>query len=252
MKDDDVIAWQVVALAAEPESWRGIATCLGAHGLKLTMTARAADFWRRIERSAADLVLLDLRLPDEDGLDLLRRLCMRWDVPVIAVGGDDDYGCIAALELGADDYVRHPVNPLELLARIRALHRRLVRGGETAAAFYRFLDAGYAPARRELTSVHGVALRLTSGEDRLLRAFLDAPRRLLSRERLLQRMHGAPTEATDRSVDILVSRLRRKLAAVAGTQPVIRTERSGGYIFTPEVQIELTAPSADTAVRYAT
>ena len=244
-----MIGWQVLALAPKPESWRETVGCLSSHGFRLTTVTQMAEFWRRIHRSAIDLVLFDLDVPDDDGLDLLHRLCGQWDVPVIVVGGDGGYSCITALELGADDYVRRPIAPLELIARIRALHRRLVRTGETAVAFYRFLDIGYASARHQLVSANGITQRLTSGEDRLLRAFLDAPRRLLSRERLLQRMHGALKDATDRSVDILVSRLRRKLAAVAGPQPIIQTERSSGYMFVHEVHIELATSSADRMLR---
>jgi two-component system OmpR family response regulator len=187
-------------------------------------------------REEPNLVILDLRLGQQDGLDLLREIRSRSDVPVIITTGDR----VVGLELGADDYVIKPFGLRELLARIRAV----LRGREAGqAAVQRDQDKGRCRFGgwqldrriRRLTDSNGIPVALTKGEYALLTAFLDAPQRPLSREHLLQatRIHE---DVFDRSIDVQVLRLRRKLETDANAPRVILTERGVGYVFALPVE----------------
>jgi two-component system, OmpR family, response regulator len=187
------------------------------------------------------VVILDLRLGDEDGLDLLREIRSRSDVPVIITTGHrrDDVDRIVGLELGADDYLTKPFNPRELLARVRAVLRRqeMARTAPRSAERGGFRFDGWQLERRtrRLTNRQGLQVPLTKGEYALLVAFLEAPRRPLSREHLLQatRMHE---DIFDRSIDVQVLRLRRKLESVPSEPRHIHTERGVGYVFSTPVE----------------
>jgi DNA-binding response OmpR family regulator len=189
------------------------------------------------------LVILDLRLGQEDGLDLLRKTRSRSDVPVIIVTGHrvDEIDRVVGLELGADDYITKPFGLRELLARVRAVLRRheagraaLERGAKRGLCRF----GGWQLDRRTrcLTNPDGAPVALTKGEYAMLIAFLDAPQRPLSREHLLQatRVHE---DVFDRSIDVQVLRLRRKLETDPTTPNVIRTERGVGYVFTLAVEL---------------
>jgi DNA-binding response OmpR family regulator len=189
-----------------------------------------------------DLVVLDLRLDQEDGLDLLREIRTRSDVPVIITTGDrrDEIDRVVGLELGADDYVTKPFSLRELLARIRAVLRRHEVGRAASprdAERGRYGFGGWQLDRRtrRLTDPGGTEVPLTKGEYALLTAFLDAPQRPLSREHLLQatRVHE---DVFDRSIDVQILRLRRKLEADPSAPQIIRTERGVGYVFTLPVE----------------
>jgi two-component system, OmpR family, response regulator len=183
------------------------------------------------------LVILDLRLGQEDGLDLLREIRSRSDLPVIIATGDrcDEIDRVVGLELGADDYITKPFCLRELLARIRAVLRRQEAG---RAAFQRDPERGRCRfggweldrRTRRLIDPNGGEVSLTKGEYALLTAFLDAPQRPLSREHLLQatRVHE---DVFDRSIDLQVLRLRRKLETDPGDPRIIQTERGVGYVF---------------------
>lgn len=188
------------------------------------------------------VVILDLRLGDEDGMDLLREIRSRSDVPVIITTGHrcDDIDRIVGLELGADDYVIKPFNPRELLARVRAVLRRQEmartaspRGAERGG--FRFDGWQLDRRMRRLTDRQGKTVSLTKGEYALLVAFLEAPQRPLSREYLLQatRVHE---DIFDRSIDVQVLRLRRKLETVPTEPHHIHTERGVGYVFATPVE----------------
>jgi two-component system, OmpR family, response regulator len=188
------------------------------------------------------LVILDLRLGQEDGLDLLREMRSRSDVPVIITTGHrrDEIDRVVGLELGADDYVTKPFNMRELLARVRAVLRRRESGRvtpERAPERGRFRFGGWRldQDRRSLTDPSGSPVSLTKGEYALLIAFLDAPQRPLSREYLLQatRVHE---DIFDRSIDVQVLRLRRKLETDSSMPRFIRTERGVGYVFAVPVE----------------
>jgi two-component system, OmpR family, response regulator len=188
------------------------------------------------------LVLLDLRLGREDGLDLLREMRSRSDVPVIITTGHrrDEIDRVVGLELGADDYVTKPFNMRELLARVRAVLRRRESGRATAErtperGSFRFAGWRLDQRARSLTNPNGDPVALTKGEYALLIAFLAAPQRPLTREYLLQatRVHE---DVFDRSIDVQVLRLRRKLETDSSMPRFIRTERGIGYVFAVPVE----------------
>lgn len=220
-----------------------VTSYLEDHDIHAISTSRRDEAAGLIARAQPDLVVLDLRLGQEDGLDLLRDIRASSDVPVIIMTGHrrDEIDRVVGLELGADDYITKPFGLRELLARIRAVLRRR-EPSQTAAAPR---DAGKGRCRfgswqldrrsRRLTNSRGEPIALTKGEYALLIAFLDAPQRPLSREHLLQatRVHE---DVFDRSIDVQVLRLRRKLEADPNTPSIIRTERGIGYVFTLPVQ----------------
>lgn len=185
-----------------------------------------------------DLVVLDLMLPGEDGLSLLRRLRAGSALPVIlltAKGEETDR--IVGLELGADDYLSKPFNPRELLARIRAVLRRGAPGDPAPGEAKAFHFAGWRldPLRRELFSPAGVLVDLSAGEYDLLLALLEAPNRILSREHLLDAARGREAAPFDRAIDVQMSRLRRKIEPGEGAPPLVKTVRGAGYMFLPRV-----------------
>lgn len=188
-----------------------------------------------------DLIVLDVMLPGVTGLDLCRELRTSSSIPIImltAKGEDTDR--IVGLELGADDYLPKPFNPRELLARIRAVLRRAAAkydldrpiGGRMVSFAEYVLDT----QRREVTLPDGVAIDLSGGEYDLLLAFVERPNRVLSREQLLEFARNRSAEPFDRSIDVQVSRLRRKLEVGANACTLIKTVRGAGYLFVPTVK----------------
>jgi len=196
----------------------------------------------RLANTEINLVILDLRLGPEDGLDLLREVRLSSEVPVIIITGHrrDDIDRVVGLELGADDYLTKPFNLRELLARVRAILRRFDAGRVAPARDPergRFRFSGWQLDRRirQLTDPVGTPVALTKGEYAMLLAFLEAPQRPLSREQLLQatRVHE---DVFDRSIDVQILRLRRKLERDPSAPRVIQTERGIGYIFAVAVE----------------
>jgi two-component system OmpR family response regulator len=215
---------------------------LEEHGIDVASVDQRKEVARYFASGEPSLVILDLRLGQEDGLDLLREIRSSSDVPVIITTGhrSDEVDRVVGLELGADDYVIKPFGLRELLARIRAVLRRREVGGVASqrdAARGRFRFAGWQIDRhtRRLTDPNGMPVSLTKGEYALLIAFLDAPQRPLAREHLLQatRVHE---DVFDRSIDVQVLRLRRKLETDASTPRLIQTERGVGYVFVVPVE----------------
>ena len=203
---------------------------LGRHGYQVVTAGDAAEMEQELERGPVDLIVLDVMLPGEDGLAICRRLAVAPSPPIImlsAMGEDTDR--IVGLELGADDYLAKPCNPRELLARVRAVLRRAEQRCEFAG--WR-LDL----VRRELRSPQGVVVNLSSGEFSLLRAFVERPQRVLTRDQLLEFARGPDSDAFDRAIDVQISRLRRKLDDGGGGQDLIRTIRNEGYMFTAKVK----------------
>lgn len=203
---------------------------LAQHGFRTVGAASGVEMDRLIAAEPPALVVLDLMLPGEDGLAICRRLSTT-DIPVImhsALGEEMDR--VVGLELGADDYLPKPSSPRELLARIRAVLRRQQAAPELpGGATYRFAGWTFDPRRRELRSPSGVAVALSSGEFRLLSAFLERPQRVLSRDQLLDLARG-DADVFDRAIDVQVSRLRKKLRGDDGAELIV-TVRNEGYMF---------------------
>ena len=217
---------------------------LEQHGFAVTAVGDGVGMDRAIAVQDFDIAVLDVMMPGEDGLSILRRLSARGGLPIImlsAIGSDVDR--IVGLEMGAEDYLPKPCNPRELLARIRTVLRRHRRNvaDEPAGGGQRLGFAGWLMdmGARLLTDPDNVVVTLTDGEFRLLRAFIEHPRRVLSRDQLLDYSAGSESESYDRAIDVQVSRLRRKLERGArgdGADELVRTIRNEGYMFTAEVR----------------
>ncbi|GMQ77210.1 MAG: response regulator [Gammaproteobacteria bacterium] len=220
-----------------------LARYLGKHGLRVRGAADGREMRQALDDWSIDLIILDLMLPGEDGLSLCRRLRTESKTPVImltAMGEETDR--IVGLEMGADDYVAKPFNPRELLARIKAVLRR-TEGGQAGRADgadrpSMLLFAGWRLdlERRELVSPQKVLVPLSAGEYDLLAAFATHPQRVLSRDQLLDLARGREAQPFDRAIDVQVSRLRKKIEADPGNPVLIKTVRSGGYLFTSTVE----------------
>jgi two-component system, OmpR family, response regulator len=219
---------RVLIVDDDPSMQRMLADYLEQHNMRVISAPHRQEVLRQFAVAEPNVVVLDLRLGQEDGLDLLREIRSRSDVPVIITTGHrrDEIDRVVGLELGADDYLTKPFGLRELLARIRAVLRRQETGRGTVQR-----DADQRRCR-----FGGWTLdRLTKGEYALLNAFLDAPQRPLSREHLLQatRIHE---DVFDRSIDVQILRLRRKLEADPTAPRIIRTERGVGYVFVLPVE----------------
>ena len=213
---------------------------LGRHGYDVTTAEDGAAMDRAIAAAATpfDLIVLDLMMPGEHGLEIARRLAGPGGPALImlsAMGEDSDR--IVGLEVGADDYLPKPCNPRELLARIRAVLRRRIEPSADPTGLVAEFDGWKLDlVRRELSSPDGVLISLSDGEFSLLRAFVDRPQQPLAREELLDLARGKGTDSYDRSIDVQISRLRRKLdSATNSHDELIRTVRNEGYMFTPKV-----------------
>jgi len=198
--------------------------------ISLAENGRAAE--EALASNRIDLVVLDLMLPDISGLDLCRALRARSRVPIILLTAlKEDVDRIIGLEVGADDYLGKPFNPRELVARIRAVLRRAAPHEAPAPAsrqMFRFAGFTADPSTRRVSNAAGADVGLTGAEFDLLMAFLERPGRMLSRDQLLDITQGRGAAGFDRSIDVLVSRLRRKLGD-AGSFQIFKTLRNGGY-----------------------
>jgi len=187
---------------------------------------------KALTAKGADLIVLDLMMPGEDGLSACKRLSGKGRPPIIMLSAlGDDADRIVGLEIGADDYLAKPCNPRELVARARAVLRRQ-RDAESAPPGESIRFAGFKLdiARRELIDPDDVVIPMSAGEFRLLRAFVERPQRVLSREQLLDYAFDNDGDVFDRAVDVQVSRLRKKLETPGGIE-IIRTVRGEGYLF---------------------
>lgn len=207
---------------------------------------RARSFLAEIDADPAsakapDIVLLDIMMPGEDGLSLCRHLVETRALPVIFLTAKTEaMDRILGLELGADDYVLKPFEPRELVARIRTVLRRVARGAQADTAkedwHYVFEDWRLDPLKRKLTDPEGVTVPISTAEFRLLRAFLDNPKKVMDRDLLLDMVQGRTAHLFDRAVDNQVSRLRRKVESDTRNPHFIQTVRGGGYRFGALVQ----------------
>ena len=226
----------------DPVMLRMVGDYVEQHNMRAVPASGRQEMVDHFAAAEPDLVVLDLRLGQEDGFDLLREIRSRSDVPIIITTGDrrDEIDRVVGLELGADDYVTKPFSLRELLARIHAVLRRREAGRAVSrqdSERGRWKFGGWQLDRRarRLADPNGTVVVLTKGEYALLTAFLDAPQRPLSREHLLQatRVHE---DIFDRSIDVQILRLRRKLETDPSTPSMIRTERGIGYVFALPVE----------------
>jgi DNA-binding response OmpR family regulator len=233
----------VLAIDDDPSIRQMIADYLSDNDIQVTALESGKQMAEVLVRQAIDLVILDLKLPGEDGMQIARNLRAESSIPIIILTGrKDEADRVMGLELGADDYLTKPFSPRELLARIRALLRR-VRSNETVAdglakiRAYRFAGWELSVRLRRLTSPGGRTIAMTNSEFNLLVAFLAAPQRVLTREQLLDSSRLHNDEVYDRSIDVQVGRLRKKIEDKAASAPLIRTERGAGYVFAANVEV---------------
>lgn len=220
----------------DPEIRDSLCSYLRGFGLDTEAASDGVAMRRLLGASRFDLVILDLMLPGEDGLSLLRWIDHELQLPVILLTARGDPASrVVGLELGADDYLAKPFEPRELVARVQAVLRRGRRAQGQATPVLRFAGWRFDRVARQLLSSDDVSVALSSAEYRLLSAFVDHPRRVLSRERLLDLTRAPGTEVNDRAIDIAVSRLRGKLGDDARGDALIRTVRGEGYLFDAEV-----------------
>lgn len=213
---------------------------LRKNGLRAGVAANGRDMKRQLAESKIDLVVLDRVMPGEDGLMLCRELRANSRIPVIMLTLlNSDTDRIEGLETGADDYISKPFNPQELLARIRAVLRRAnelpLQSSLQQSGVLRFSGWKLDRTRRRLVSPSGVAVVLTDGEFDLLLAFAEHAQVVLSREQLLDLARSRSAIAFDRSIDMQITRLRRKIEIAPDEPELIKTIRNKGYVFTPEV-----------------
>jgi two-component system OmpR family response regulator len=210
---------------------------LQRYGMRVTVVANGAGLRKALPAGGFDVLLLDLMLPDANGLDLCRWVRATSSLPIIMLTAQGDpISRVVGLELGADDYLPKPFEPRELVARIHAVLRRSQGGHGTEAAappgaVMKFNGWTFDRLARQLTSPADVTVALSNAEYRLLCAFVDHPRRVLSRDRLLDLSRAPGVDVTDRAIDLAVSRLRGKLGDAAQQPVLIRTVRGEGYLF---------------------
>jgi two-component system OmpR family response regulator len=235
------LATRILVVDDDAEIRKLLSEFLERHGFVVDTAADGAAMDKALSTGRYNLAVLDVMMPGEDGLSILRRLQGDRTMPIImlsAVGSDVDR--IVGLEMGAEDYLSKPCNPRELLARIRTVLRRVrqpepASEGQIAAPTLHFAGWSVDMATRLLLDPDNVVVSLTDGEFRLLRAFIEHPRRVLSRDQLLDYSAGQDVESYDRAIDVQVSRLRRKLERGRGME-LIRTVRNEGYMFAAQIE----------------
>ena len=228
----------ILVVEDDPDISALVARYLTANQQRVSVAAGAREMDRILRDAKIDLVVLDVMLPGEDGLSICRRLRGESQLPIIMLTAKgEEIDRIVGLELGADDYVAKPFNPRELLARIRAVLRRQVpdvapvpRGSRE----FRFAGWRLDIVMRRLTNPSGARVTLTGAEFDLLQAFCERPGRVLSRDQLIDLTQGRAAGPTERSVDVLVSRLRQKIERDPRDPDLIKTIRSIGYLFTAD------------------
>jgi two-component system OmpR family response regulator len=208
---------------------------LGQHGFQASGAASAAEMDRALQAGLTDLIVLDLMMPGEDGLSVVRRLGGKGPPVIMLSAMGEETDRIVGLELGADDYLAKPCNPRELLARVRAVLRRPREDGPVdGQPVLSFAGWRLDLVRRELTRPDGLQVGLSSGEFGLLRALAERAGRVLTRDQLLEAARGADADVFDRAMDVQISRLRKKLDDGSGVE-LIQTVRGEGYLFDAKV-----------------
>ncbi len=222
----------------DPDIRQLVAEFLSLEGLEVEVAENAAAMDVVLARIRPDLIVLDLMMPGEDGLSICRRLRASGGPAILMLTAkSDEIDRVVGLEMGADDYLVKPFGPRELLARIRAVLRRMTeRANGPPSRRFSFDQFVIDLDARQIAAVDGAPLSLTSGEFDLLACFVQRPRRVLSRDQILDQLRGREADPFDRTVDMLTSRLRRKLAEINPESELISTVRNSGYLFTPIVK----------------
>jgi two-component system OmpR family response regulator len=233
----------VLVVDDDPSIRQTIVNYLSDYEIQVTALASGREIADVTAREMIDLLILDLKLPGEDGMDIARRIRADSNIPIIMLTGrKEEADRVMALELGADDYLTKPFSPRELLARIRSLLRRS-RAHETVAdalakiRAYRFAGWELNVRVRRLKSPQGDVIELRNAEFSLLAVFLASPQRVLTREQLLTMSHLHDDEVYERAIDTQVGRLRKKFEEHGTSEELIHTERGTGYIFTVPVEV---------------
>ncbi len=231
----------------EPDISRLLARYLGDNGYRVTELHSGQTLMELMQKDPPELVLLDIGLAHEDGLVIARRLREHWQTSIILVTGrSDPVDKVVGLEIGADDYVTKPFDLRELLARVKAVLRRTAQDSPLAkfdggvnrpVDGFSFMGWQLDCAARRLTAPDGGIVSLTAGEFELLRVFVTHPGRVLSRDFLLEITRGREATPFDRAVDVLVSRLRKKLEPNPGQPEILKSVRGAGYLFAPVVGV---------------
>lgn len=242
-------AFHIAVLDDEVDITQLLANYLQSHGFRVTQLHNGASLMALMGTDPADLVLLDLGLPGEDGFSIARRMRENWHCGlVIVTGRGDAVDKVVGLEVGADDYVTKPFDLRELVARVKAVLRRLAPSDAAAPSVAQAAPAGPVAsdqlqfagwqldvAARSLMNPQGQPVALTGGEFDLLCAFARHPGRVLSRDFLLEQTRGREAGPFDRTIDVQVGRLRRKIEADADDPQIIKSVRGAGYILVPPV-----------------
>jgi two-component system OmpR family response regulator len=238
----ETIQPHILVVDDDPQIRELLQEYLTENALRVSVTSTGEQMATILDNEAIDLVILDLRLAGEDGMTIARTLRDKSAIPIIMITGiRDEADRIMGLELGADDYLTKPFSPRELLARIRTVLRRtkgqaLTEARQREVRAYRFVDFELNLRTRRLTK-RAQRVELTNGEFNLLAALLAAPQRILTRDQLLEARRVYDNEVYDRSIDVQVLRLRRKIEADPAQPQFIMTERGVGYSFSSAVEI---------------
>jgi two-component system, OmpR family, response regulator len=233
----------IVVVDDEASTREMVGEYLGAHGFQVSQCDGGAALRELLKKTSADLIVLDLNMPEEDGLSIVRDLKQHSRVPIIMLTATASaIDRVVGLELGADDYIAKPCELRELVARIRSVLRRsqaaaapaAVTDGQPAARSVRFGTKWLDIDAHVLRDDDGNEHPLTTSEFTLLKAFADNPKRVLSRERLLDLANARDPEAFDRAIDVRITRIRRKIEPDPDHPSIIRTVRGAGYVFSPD------------------
>jgi two-component system OmpR family response regulator len=233
-------AAHILVVDDDPEIRKLLRDYLRDNGYRASAVADGPHMWQAFETGHFDLIVLDVMLPGDDGFTLCRNLRARSPIPIImltARGEETDR--VVGLEMGADDYLSKPFGPRELLARIKAVLRRVnepARSPRRDARRYEFEGWALEPEARHLRAPDGVVVPLSGAEFRLLLALVERPGRVLSRDQLLDLSRGREAVAFDRSIDVLISRLRDRLRDDGKNPAIIKTVRGEGYVFTAKIE----------------
>lgn len=229
------IAARILVVDDDPGMRTLLEAYLGDSGFTVEAAENGAAMWRVLEKGMPDAIVLDLMMPGEDGLSLARRLRGQSNVPILMLSArGEEIDRVVGLEMGADDYLAKPFSPRELLARLRALLRR----SQAQVIPDKAVDAtAFGPYQLDVSSHRltrdGIEVKLSTAEFALLRIFVEHPRRVMSRDTLIDMLKGYERDPYDRSIDTRVTRLRRKIETNPGEPVYVRTVRGEGYLFNP-------------------